>query len=50
MLRTLDLYAAYNIDFEDALIVAQMERQNINELYSYDRGFDRVTGITRHEP
>jgi len=50
MLRALDLYAAYNIDFEDALIVAQMERQSINELYSYDRGFDRVTGITRHEP
>jgi uncharacterized protein len=50
MLRALDLYAAYNIDFEDALIVAQMERQGISELYSYDRGFDKVTGITRHEP
>jgi predicted nucleic acid-binding protein len=49
MLRALDLYVAYNIDFEDALIVAQMERQSINELYSFDRGFDRVTGITRHE-
>jgi predicted nucleic acid-binding protein len=50
MLRALDLYAAYNIDFEDALIVAQMERQGISELYSYDRGFDKVTGINRREP
>jgi predicted nucleic acid-binding protein len=50
MLRALDLYAAYNIDFEDALIVAQMERQSISELYSYDRGFDKVAGISRREP
>jgi predicted nucleic acid-binding protein len=49
-LRALDLYAAYPIDFEDALVVAQMERQKITELYSYDRDFDRVAGITRLEP
>jgi predicted nucleic acid-binding protein len=50
MLRAFDLYAAYNIDFEGALSVAQMERQSINELYSYDRGFDWVTSLTRREP
>jgi predicted nucleic acid-binding protein len=49
-LRTFDLYAAYPIDFADALVVAQMERQKISELYSYDRDFDRVAGITRVEP
>jgi predicted nucleic acid-binding protein len=49
-LRALDLYAAYPINFEDAIVVAQMERQKITELYSYDRDFDRVAGITRVEP
>lgn len=49
-LRALDLYAAYPIDFEDAVVVAQMERQKITELYSYDRDFDHVAGITRLEP
>jgi len=49
-LRALDLYATYRIDFEDAIIVAQMERQKITELYSYDRDFDDVAGITRLEP
>jgi len=32
------------------LIVAQMERQKISEVYSYDRDFDQVAGITRLEP
>ncbi|MBN1218755.1 MAG: PIN domain-containing protein [Anaerolineae bacterium] len=49
-LRALDLYTLYPLDFEDAVIVAQMERQKINELYSYDQGFDRVASLTRHEP
>ena len=49
-LRALDLYAAHSLDFEDALIVAQMQRQGIKELYSYDRGFDQLESITRQEP
>ena len=49
-LRALDLYATYQIDFEDALVVAQMERQEISEVYSYDRDFDQVSGIIRLEP
>ncbi len=39
-LRALDLYASLPLDFEDALIVAQMERQRVQEVYSYDEGFD----------
>jgi len=50
VLRALDLYVAYEIDFEDALIVAHMERQAIRELYSYDRDFDEVPGVNRQEP
>jgi predicted nucleic acid-binding protein len=49
-LRALDLYAAYSLDFEDALTVAQMERQQLSELYSYDRHFDQIPWITRLEP
>jgi predicted nucleic acid-binding protein len=49
-LRALDLYAIYAIDFEDALLAAQMERQQVTEVYSYDRDLDQVDGITRLEP
>lgn len=49
-LRALDLYAAQPIDFEDAIIVARMERGDIQELFSYDRDFDRIEGIKRLEP
>ena len=49
-LRALDLFAVYQIDFEDALVVAQMERQKITQIYSYDRAIDQIPGITRLEP
>jgi len=50
VLRALDMYVAYEIDFEDALIVAHMERGAIRELYSYDLDFDQVPGVNRQEP
>ena len=34
----------------DAMIVAAMERDGETELYSWDRGFDRIAWITRLEP
>jgi predicted nucleic acid-binding protein len=51
-LRALDIYEQNNLDFEDALTVAQMERQEVIDLYSYDQDFDKVDGtnITRLEP
>ena len=36
--------------FEDAVIVAQMERQRITEVVSYDTDFDRIRSIERKEP
>ncbi len=52
ILRALDIYSSNQIDFEDALSVAAMERQGISEIYSYDEDFDRIQGstITRVEP
>ena len=50
-LRALDLYASSAfLDFEDALAVAHMERRGTAEIVSYDRDFDRVSGIRRTEP
>ncbi len=49
--RALDVYAAHPfLDFEDALSVAHMERQNLTDITSYDADFDRVAAITRREP
>lgn len=51
LLRTLDLFRDHaHLDFEDCLTIAQVERQKIDALISYDRDFDRVSGITRVEP
>jgi predicted nucleic acid-binding protein len=45
-LRALDLYNSNNIDFEDAISVAIMERLAIIDIYSYDEDFDRIQGST----
>lgn len=50
VLRALDLYAATKLDFGDTLIIASMEHQGSHLLYSYDKGFDHIEGITRLEP
>lgn len=49
-LRALDNYAAYSIDFEDALIVARMAQQDTVDLYSYDRDFNQIPNVSRREP
>lgn len=49
-LRALELYVRHNVDFEDCLTAAHMERQNITDIYSYDKDFDAISGIERLEP
>ncbi len=50
-LRAMYIFAsAPFLDFEDAVIIAHMERQGIKELLSYDTDFDRMTSINRKEP
>jgi predicted nucleic acid-binding protein len=50
-LRALDLFTTHpRLDFEDALSAAIVEQLPGRELYSYDRDFDTITGITRIEP
>ena len=48
--RALDLFAEHAVDFEDALTVAEMERNCVEALYSYDTDFDAFAGVTRLEP
>ena len=50
-LRALDLYATYHfLGFADALVIAHVELDRIEQLYSYDRDFDRIPGVIRIEP
>lgn len=50
LLEALDVFATTNLDFGDAMIVASMREQSSRLLYSYDKHFDRLPGVTRQEP
>ncbi len=49
-LRALDIYAETNLDLEDALSVATMEREKLTTILSDDKHFDKIEGIQRIEP
>lgn len=49
-IRALDIYAATNLDFGDAVIVAYMERGKSRTLYSFDKDFDKITIVDRKIP
>ena len=48
--RALELYGSSKLDFGDVLIIASMELQHSEILYSYDDDFDRFDRIIRQEP
>ena len=48
--RIFDLYIDLNLPFGDAYIAAEMERFGATEIYTFDREFNRVPGVTRLEP
>ncbi|OGE14631.1 hypothetical protein A3F00_00450 [Candidatus Daviesbacteria bacterium RIFCSPHIGHO2_12_FULL_37_11] len=51
ILLALDIWVKYKVlDFTDALVVAYMKRDEINEIYSYDKDFDQLPQIKRIEP
>jgi len=49
-LTALDYYVEQNISYADAYNAAWMQGEGIAEVYSWDREFDRVAGLTRIEP
>jgi predicted nucleic acid-binding protein len=50
VLRALELYGSSTSGFGDAMLLAAMELARSTTLYSYDEGFDKVTGLTRLAP
>lgn len=50
IISALHYYAKYNIDFEDAVLASYTLNSKNNELFSYDRDFNKIEGIKRLEP
>ncbi|MBI3970040.1 MAG: PIN domain-containing protein [Chloroflexi bacterium] len=46
----LALFDANTLDFAGALLAARVLQTGNRDIYSFDRDFDRVPGITRREP
>lgn len=50
LLLALSLYDTENVDFADALLAARMRARGIQDLFSFDKHFDRLEGIRRISP
>lgn len=48
--RTTDFYRKYNISYTDAYLIAYTLENNLNAIYSYDEGLDKVKEVRRLEP
>ncbi|KNX36295.1 PIN domain-containing protein [Luteipulveratus halotolerans] len=50
VLRTVEIYEQYRLDFADAYLVARAEHDGDTSVISFDRGIDKVGTIERVEP
>jgi predicted nucleic-acid-binding protein len=50
LLRALEVYEVFELDFADAYLVAQAEVTGVNEILSFDKGIDAVKSVVRREP
>ncbi|OQA47016.1 MAG: tRNA(fMet)-specific endonuclease VapC [Chloroflexi bacterium ADurb.Bin325] len=50
ILSALALYGSKGIDFVDALLATHMQHAGVRYVFSFDRHFDRITGLERLEP
>jgi predicted nucleic acid-binding protein len=48
--KTFDWYVRYNVSFIDAYLSVLTQQQELPELVSFDRNYDRIPGIARVEP
>jgi uncharacterized protein len=48
--RAFDLYITKNISFADAYNAVYMQAEEVSQIYSWIRDFDKIDGITRLEP
>jgi uncharacterized protein len=49
-IAALEVFADRNVSFADAYLAEVMRGRGISEIYTWDRDFDRLTGISRVEP
>ncbi len=49
-LRAFEVYVTTNLDFVDALLVAQVEQTKDATLVSFDRDYNKTPSVTREEP
>jgi predicted nucleic acid-binding protein len=50
LLRTIEVYEAFGIDFAEAYLVASAEVTGVRAICSFDRSIDRVGTVHREEP
>lgn len=50
LLRSLEVYETYRIDFAESYLVATAESAGVDDIASFDRSIDRVPTIKRVEP
>jgi predicted nucleic acid-binding protein len=50
LIQALSLYKEKNIDFADALLAVFALNRGLNLVYSFNRHFERVPGITKVQP
>ena len=48
--EALQRFSEHNVGFADALLATRMRHRGITEVFTFDRHFDRLPGITRLEP
>lgn len=49
-LKALKLYKETNISFADAFVINLMKDSGIDEIYSFDNGFEEIEGLKRIDP
>lgn len=50
LLRSLEVYETYRIDYAEAYLAASAETTEIDQIASFDRAIDRLPTVTRIEP
>jgi predicted nucleic acid-binding protein len=48
--RVFELYVTLNLSFADAYHAVLMENEGLDEIVTFDQGFDRLSGVRRTEP
>ena len=50
LLRAIEVYEVYGLDFAEAYLIASAESSGIGAVASFDRSIDRVTTVQRIDP